>query len=214
MDLELLNRIRSGDREAFVLLMQDYGADVYTGLLAKLHDRSLADAAFRETMIGFYTRLTESRGEDALAALLSSFADEVSRRMLADSLDSLIEQTARDAQTMQCENAVVQEACPAPAPKGEQLPLPAAECPEEKEEALPAAEEEMPTAQAAACSVEEKAGDAAGEEKERGVRGFVLILVLAFVLLWIAAGYLMSIDVLPEADLGYRWFNENIAQWF
>ena len=33
-------------------------------------------------------------------------------------------------------------------------------------------------------------------------------------LLWIAAGLLMDMDLIPTVDLGYEWFNQNIALWF
>ena len=43
----------------------------------------------------------------------------------------------------------------------------------------------------------------------------VLLLVAGIVIaLWAMAGLLMSLDILPELDLGYSWFNANIANWF
>ena len=32
--------------------------------------------------------------------------------------------------------------------------------------------------------------------------------------IWVIVGILMDIGVVPEYDLGYSWFNANIAQWF
>lgn len=43
----------------------------------------------------------------------------------------------------------------------------------------------------------------------------VIVLVLGIAAaLWIMAGLLMDLNVLPEFDLGYEWFNANIAPWF
>ena len=43
----------------------------------------------------------------------------------------------------------------------------------------------------------------------------VLLLLAGIVIaLWAMAGLLMNLNILPELDLGYSWFNANIANWF
>ena len=43
----------------------------------------------------------------------------------------------------------------------------------------------------------------------------VLLLLAGIVIaLWAMAGLLMDLNILPELDLGYSWFNAHIANWF
>ena len=98
-DLELLNRIKNKDREAFVEFMKKYGTKLYNGLMERLGDRRLADAAFKETMIGFYKSITDNDGDDAISSLLSGYAELVSGRMQGDYLEDIIEKTADCAES-------------------------------------------------------------------------------------------------------------------
>ena len=42
----------------------------------------------------------------------------------------------------------------------------------------------------------------------------IVAAVLFLVFLWLLAGILMDLDVIPSFDLGYRWFNEHIFDFF
>lgn len=55
-----------------------------------------------------------------------------------------------------------------------------------------------------------------GKEKGSFFRGLINYLLLAAIaaVLWVIAGLLMDLNLLPGYDLGYEWFNSNIAQWF
>ena len=44
--------------------------------------------------------------------------------------------------------------------------------------------------------------------------GFVLVTAGIFFMLWVILGLLMSLEIIPAVDLGYAWFNANIARWF
>ena len=46
------------------------------------------------------------------------------------------------------------------------------------------------------------------------VIGVILLLAGIAAALWVMAGLLMDLQILPEFDLGYEWFNANIAPWF
>ena len=46
------------------------------------------------------------------------------------------------------------------------------------------------------------------------VLGVILLVLGIAAALWIMAGLLMDLNILPEFDLGYEWFNANIAPWF
>ena len=54
--------------------------------------------------------------------------------------------------------------------------------------------------------------------KRKGRFGFALCVVLLLfgitAALWVILGLLMDMNYIPELDLGYHWFNVNIAPWF
>ena len=43
---------------------------------------------------------------------------------------------------------------------------------------------------------------------------WIPILVLLTILIWLTIGMLMSYDVIPDFDLGYKWFNETVFDLF
>lgn len=175
MNLDLLNRISTGDRDAFVQLMEAYGPGLYSRLLEKLGDRSLADAAFREIMLDFHRKLSGKGEKDAVAALLADEADAVIQRILLDSMEELIDRTAEEAFSV--------ELCPEPVP-----------C-------------DWPTLSELPEEPAEKPGFI-------WWTAVVLLIVCALMLCWVVIGLLVSMEVLPRLDLGYSWFDANIAEWF
>ena len=185
-ELELLNRVKNKDREAFVEFMHKYGTKLYSKLLAKLGDRHLADAAFKETMIGFYKSLTENEGEDAISALLSGYGEEVSSKIQDDYFDAVIEKTADCA-----ENSPISR-----------LKLPV---PETKSESIEEAEAE-----------EQDFDEEDYNELSRPAWIFAVCALsfCALVVLWVIIGLLWAMGTLPSFDLGYSWFNSTIAEWF
>lgn len=42
----------------------------------------------------------------------------------------------------------------------------------------------------------------------------IMIFIAIIITLWFLCGFLMTLDILPEIDLGYQWFSENIADIF
>ena len=42
----------------------------------------------------------------------------------------------------------------------------------------------------------------------------ILLSIGILLMLWIIAGLLMDMELLPYVDLGYAWFNRQIAPWF
>ena len=187
-DLELLNRIKNKDREAFVEFMKKYGEKLYDNLLVKLGDRRLADAAFKETMIGFYKSLAENQGDDAVSALLSGYAEIVSGRMQQDYLDDIIEKTADCAESSE----IVKLALPIP---------------EKKEVAVD--EEEIIYPDTSYDDVVEKI-----KERNKWLIAVSVLGICSLIIVWIIIGLLCSMGVLPDINLGSDWFNNNIAEWF
>ena len=42
----------------------------------------------------------------------------------------------------------------------------------------------------------------------------ILLCAGILLMLWVIAGLLMDLELLPPVDLGYEWFNRRIAPWF
>lgn len=182
----LLERIRSKDREAFMQLMQTYGRGLYTRLLDRLGDKALADAAFKETLVGFYNALARSEGEDAVQALLYSYGDMAGDRIMESSLEQVINETISETQDAQQPESPLARQAGAPEPEENE------EAADEKQEAAPE------------------------ENEKRGWLGLAVGGLSAAILaaLWVIAGLLMDMGLLPALDLGYEWFSANVAPWF
>lgn len=57
---------------------------------------------------------------------------------------------------------------------------------------------------------------AADKPAKRGSGGLVTVFLLLCIaaVLWVIAGLLMDMNLIPAVDLGYAWFNANITQMF
>ena len=49
---------------------------------------------------------------------------------------------------------------------------------------------------------------------ERGKAAAIALFAGILAALWVIAGLLMDMGFLPYIDMGYSWFNMNIAPWF
>ena len=58
-----------------------------------------------------------------------------------------------------------------------------------------------------------KAADKPAKRSSGGLVTVFLLLCIAAVL-WVIAGLLMDMNLIPAVDLGYAWFNANITQMF
>lgn len=195
--MELLQKIKDKDREAFMQLMRLYGEKLYSRLLSSLGDRALADAAFKDALVEFYNTLSRSGGEDVVEALLNSYADRAGKQLLDSSLQGLIIETASEAGAVEAPQQPKKEA-----PQPEKAPEP-----EKRPEA-----EELP-------EPEKETEEEQGAEPERGgygpgfwfAIGGLSLAILA--LLWLIAGLMMDLGIIPELDLGYSWLR-SVAPWF
>lgn len=65
---------------------------------------------------------------------------------------------------------------------------------------------------------QEKEPEEEKAEKGGGSLGFVLGICILSVgilaALWVILGLLMDMNLIPELDLGYSWFNTYVASWF
>lgn len=44
--------------------------------------------------------------------------------------------------------------------------------------------------------------------------GVTILVIGILAALWVIIGLMMDMGILPELDLGYSWFNANLAPWF
>ena len=57
--------------------------------------------------------------------------------------------------------------------------------------------------------------DESGEKKESSHLGlWIPIILLLMILLWLTIGMLMGYEIIPEFNLGYEWFNDNVFELF
>ena len=52
------------------------------------------------------------------------------------------------------------------------------------------------------------------EKRRSGGFAAFLLLTAIVIVLWVIAGLLMDMNLIPAVDLGYAWFNANITQMF
>ena len=71
------------DRDAVSILIGRYGNKIYARLYDRLHDKQLADEAFRKTVFSFLETVRRLESDDLTEALFSCIADNVCRDILA-----------------------------------------------------------------------------------------------------------------------------------
>lgn len=194
---ELLSRIKQQDKEAFRRLVTDYGKGLYIKLYAASGDADAARLATKAAFTELYIALNSQQSPDIIESLLYSIGERKQREILQ-------EQTMKLAED--CLDRVVE----LPAPNG------AKELKAETAKPIqPVSAEEL------SAEAEHKAhGDipvVVQPEKpaQRGIGFWQVVLALLVIAgLWVVLGALMGEGYLPKYDLGYSWFNANIADWF
>ena len=76
---KLFNKIE--DRDAVSILIGRYGNKIYARLYDRLHDKQLADEAFRKTVFSFLETVKGLESDDLTEALFSCIADNVCREV-------------------------------------------------------------------------------------------------------------------------------------
>ena len=196
---EILSRIKQQDKEAFRRLVTEYGKGLYLKLYAASGDADAARQATKAAFTELYLALNSQQSPDVIESLLYSIGERKQREILQ-------EQTMKI--TSECLDRVVE------------LPASAGVKELKAETVKPI---HSVTVEEPVCDEEpaiKTAGDIpivvqAEESAPKGV-GFwqVVFALLVIAGLWVAVGALMGDGYLPKYDLGYRWFNMNIANWF
>ena len=196
---EILSRIKQQDKETFRRLVTEYGKGLYLKLYAASGDADAARQATKAAFTELYLALNSQQSPDVIESLLYSIGERKQREILQE-------------QTMKLTSEYLARVVEMPAK------------PVIKELKTETINPIQPvTAEEPVCD-EEPAIKTAGdipvvvqteEHAQKGV-GFwqVVFALLVIAGLWVAVGALMGDGYLPKYDLGYRWFNMNIANWF
>lgn len=217
MELEqIMQRIRTGDRDALRALIAHSGGDVYQRALAKTGDKALAKEITQKTFARLVTTLQEKDCAGGWQLWLDSLAEsgiEAALRQRND-LSCMAEELDKQLETQ---------------PQGYGRPFrgagaqpygqPAAPRPQQTRPRESAPERPQKRREQRPDRAVERTEDGSEFEPEQG-RGagfgfgvFVLVL-LCIALVWVAGGVLMGMGILPKIDLGYSWFNANVLKIF
>lgn len=190
MDIQsVLTSIKQQDKAAFRELVKEYGRGLYIKLYAASGDAEAARQATKAAFAELYMALNSQQGPDVLESLLYSLGEKKQRELLQ-------RQAARFSS--ECFEETVK--------------LPASE--------KPATLKAEPTMEGyTEYTIPQANGDiSVAVQQEPAHRGMDfwqwVLLLLAAAGLWYGIGMLMGAGHLPKYDLGYSWFNLNIARWF
>lgn len=194
--LELLHGLQAHDDEAFRTIARTYGKSVYERLLARSGNPALAKQALKAALTDLYAAVSAADNRDPIEALLYAGAERAQSAMQQNAGIGRMEEPMRSAADAGVSTQAIREAEATAhgletdnrrAPVGADMP-PA-------QQALP---------------------PDSGPKKHGFGRTAAVILLCAGILLmlWVIAGLLMDMELLPSVDLGYEWFNRQIAPWF
>lgn len=217
---ELQQRAHAGDREAFREIYETYSREVYALAQRRFNDAEKSRGIVRQVFLSLYRELLHEDEDIDIPARVSAIADEEIRiRRIADG------DLSEDTLKAQC--ALAEE----PDTSGTMERIRRRMDAEQERDAGEAGSEEpavqpaVPTETMQGTVPQARAKDAAQPEllqtpkkKKRASTGGTIAAIVAAVLflvfLWLLAGILMDLDVIPGFDLGYRWFNEHIFDFF
>lgn len=194
------------DRDAVSILIGRYGSKIYARLYDRLHDKQLADEAFRKTVFSFLETVKRLESDDLTEALFSCIAENVCRDMeeSAEPARESCDLVQESADAVQENAGLVQERlCP------QEPPAPAI-C-----EAVPESRED--TENAESVEAVEDIEDAEAPSSFGHILGIVVLLFLIVIvvsLLWLVAGLGMQSGLIPTVDIGYSWFDRNVFPLF
>ena len=181
------------DRDAVSILIGRYGNKIYARLYDRLHDKQLADEAFRKTVFSFLETVKRLESDDLTEALFSCIAENVCRD---------IQESAEPAQescdlVQESADLVQERVCP------QETPAPVIS--EAASESVEAVED---------TEAVEDAEDAPSVGHRWEIAVLLFLIVLVIILLWVVAGLGMQSGMIPRIDLGYTWFDRNVFPLF
>lgn len=191
MDIQsILSGIKQQDKEAFRALVKEYGRGLYIKLYASSGNAEAAREATKAAFTELYLALNSQQGADVLESLLYSLGEKKQQELLREWAMEL---------TAECFK--------------ESVKLPVADKRETVNAAAAMAEHnaepEMQPQQDIPVVIQHQATEA-----KVSVFWRVVLALLGAAVVWLGLGLLMGAGQLPRYDLGYSWFNLNIARWF
>ena len=194
--LELLHGLQAHDDEAFRTIARTYGKSVYERLLARSGNPALAKQALKAALTDLYAAVSAADNRDPVEALLFTFAERAQSAMQQNAGNERMEAPVRSAADAGDNTSAMREAKATAhglETDNRRAPVGAG---------MPPAQQALPPD--------------SGPKKHGFGRTAAVILLCAGILLmlWVIAGLLMDLELLPSVDLGYEWFNRQIAPWF
>lgn len=203
-------RAHNGDRDAFKAVFSEYGRDVYLSAFQALDGEAGARSVVKQTFFRLQSELVAAPGPLDIEARLTAIADdEIARIRRAARPDCMPERLWAD-----CLAGVPARTPVEPASlQNEGMP---------SEPAPPQAVKEEATdqrLQRSADRLERSPVNAWQEEPpHRSAAGWILLVVLVVFLtiglLWMVAGILMDLGLVPYMPWGYDWFNQYVYPLF
>ena len=211
---ELFNRIKRKDNGSFNQLTEAYGWKLYSYIRRSVPDREKADRIFNDTLAQFHDSAESYDCEDPIEAMLCLYADRLSKEsgesngsFHVDPVPAKREQTVKES--------------------GKESYLPAAaSANKDFQQSVSAKEEEWTigcgrefrfpddTSKKQKKAEKQKAGKRSGWSSFLYGLCVFLLVVGILAALWFLVGILVDMEILPDWDLGYSWFNENVIHWF
>ncbi len=194
--LTCIRQIRDGETEAARLLFGEYGDGIYRRALATTKSKEAARTITRETILELIRTLREKNEADGW----DLWVDAVTGRRIE--LYGLVD---ADVKQLSCE-LFGTSASVAATPE-----TPAAEPPQ------PAPISEEPSSTEPLFDNSERRAD--GRKRARGasvggVFATIVLILGILIMIWVILGFLKGLNILPQLDLGYTWFNENLFRLF
>ena len=143
-----------------------------------------------------YSAVSATDSRDPIEALLYAEAERAQAAMQQNACDVLLEETLRPIAKARGKEESLQEPEMLAAGFGTVQP-----CIEATETAPPAQRQSLPDPVIRKHRLDRTAA-------------VILLSIGILLMLWIIAGLLMDMELLPYVDLGYAWFNRQIAPWF
>jgi len=238
---DLQRRIHYGDKDAFRELYNRYSRDVYSLVYTALGDADASRNSIKQVFMKLYRELIQTEQDLDMAERLSALTNEEIRlaRILSgdfskDALQVLYTVSVdRDPDTddtmMRVRSRMMSEEDSGnkllfPEPSRKEIAetgyhreaLPKENRVPEKRKSAPKKETREERRQTAYREEEPHVGLDLKEEKKHGGSGIVLAVLILFVLafLWLLAGILMDLKIIPFVDLGFSFFNQHVFNFF
>lgn len=196
---ELIKRIQAGDKEAFKTIYAAYGRDVYLRARKELGSDTAAKSVVKQTFLNLQREIMRAGAPADLGVRIYELSEkelQLLRILAGESAEAVFEQTAQKTAEAGAQSEATAET---------ELP------PLERARGYMSAEETGKGKRKKRVK-----GETGAQKRGAGavVLSALLLTVFLLLLVWVGAGILMDLDILPSIDLGYGWFNAHVFPLF